>query len=286
MLSQASSFRLGDPRIQGRFMTVTAQTIVRNDDIFVGYAIQSAIDYVDQVIVFDTGSTDQTANVVEALAARYPAKIVLERKGPSDKARHTRLRQEMLDRTTTEWFLILDGDEVWTRRAMAEAIGTLSNNRQVEFVMAPFYACVGDLFHDYVRRGSHPILGRDERLLTKFIRLVPGLRWQGDYGVDTLVDASGSTAFRPDNSVITKNRFWHMTHLRRSSVDDSVYTSGGNRSDKQRPTYVGIGRRIREPLPEVFSQEFLEANRLPLSMALKNLVVTGASLMRRSRQAP
>lgn len=265
-------------------MTVTAHTIVRNDDIFVGYAIQSAIEYVDRVIVFDTGSTDKTADVVEALVARYPEKIVFERKGPSDKARHTKLRQEMLERTTTDWFLILDGDEVWTRRAMAEGIGTMSKGPHVEFVMAPFYACVGDLFHDYVRRGSHPILGRKERLLTKFIRCVPGLRWLGDYGVDTLVDASGSTAFRPDNSVVMKNRFWHMTHLRRSSVDDSVYTSGGSRSDKQRPTYLGIGRRIREPLPEVFSAEFLEANRLPLSMAARNLALIGASLIRRSRK--
>ncbi len=36
-------------------MSLTAHTIVRNDDLFVGYAIQSVIGLVYRFLVFDTG---------------------------------------------------------------------------------------------------------------------------------------------------------------------------------------------------------------------------------------
>ena len=264
-------------------MSLTAHTIICNDDVYVGYAIRSIIDHVERVFVFDTGSTDNTGTIIDALVADYPGKIVFERKGPSDKAKHTRLRQEMLDRTTTDWFMILDGDEVWTKRAIAEAVDTIARTPREDLLIAPYYACVGDVFHDYLRRGSFRILNRNDRLAPRFVRRVPGLHWRGEYGADMLVGADGNMALTQHNSLVLDHRFWHLTHLQRSSGDEGAYTSGGNRDDKRRPTYLGIGRRIKEPVPEVFDKAFLERNRLSFPAAAINLLAFGTRLLRRSR---
>ena len=32
----------------------------------------------------------------------------------------------MLEMTTTDWFMILDGDEVWTKRGIEEAVETIA----------------------------------------------------------------------------------------------------------------------------------------------------------------
>jgi glycosyltransferase involved in cell wall biosynthesis len=231
---------------------ITAHVIVRNDEAFVGYAIRSVIDYVDTVLVFDTGSTDGTVAVVRQIQEQHPEKVVLEEKGVADLARHTALRQEMLDRTVTEWFMILDGDEVWTRRAIGEASSLIEHGTNKDVLLAPLYACVGDLFHDYRRRGAARLLGRDERLSPRFVRLSPGLCWKGDYGHDVLVNANNKVIYNHDNSIVLSSGYWHLTHLERSSADRDVYSSGASRGDKRRRTHFLIGKPILEPLPEVF----------------------------------
>lgn len=242
--------------------SITAHCIVKNEEVFVGYVIRSVINHVDSVIVFDTGSTDAAPDIIRKIALEYPGKIVFEEKGPCDKVRHTELRQEMLDRTRTDWFMILDGDEVWTERGMGEAlILVTSADSRTDFLLAPFRLCVGDIFHESRRSGSYEFLGRRGNFALRFIRRIPGIHWSGAYGGDTIVDSSGALAWHIDNSRFLNHGFWHLTHLTRSAQDDSDYSSGGSRSSKRRLTYFLIGRRIGEQFPAVFLPD---ADRLKL----------------------
>ena len=59
---------------------ITAHCLVKNEENFVGYAIKSVVDFVDKVIVFDTGSTDKTIETVQSLIKEYPSKIILRKK--------------------------------------------------------------------------------------------------------------------------------------------------------------------------------------------------------------
>ncbi len=222
-------------------MSLTAHCLVKNEENFISYAIRSVIDIVDTVIVFDTGSTDKTVEIIEGLQAKYPTKIIFEKKGECDKKRHTQLRQEMVDRTTTDWFMILDGDEVWTKRAMDEALKII-NEKKVEVIESYFYECVGDVLHQFYKQGY------------KTIRFIKNRKvsWLGDYGSDTLVDKFSNVAILSSrNNVILKNKFWHTTHLARSVVQTD-YSSGKIRDSKVIPTYFLLGKRIRESVPEVF----------------------------------
>lgn len=239
-----------------KFMSsITAHCLIKNEEKFVGYAIKSVIEFVDYIIVFDTGSTDQTIEVVKELAKEYPNKIIFEEKGPCDKTRHTQLRQEMLDRTKTDWFMILDGDEIWTKRGMEEALAIIKNQPAIECVVAPFYLCVGDIYHTYSGKKSIKILGKTDFHYPRFIKIFPGPHWRGDYNEDTLLDKNNKEFCKTENSRFLANKYWHLTHLRRSSRDDFDYSSGGSRKIKRRLTYFIIGKKINESIPEVLQNK-------------------------------
>ena len=233
--------------------TITAHCMVKNEDQFVAFAIRSVIEHVDTVLVFDTGSTDSTVDIVEQLAAEFPEKIVFEQKGPCDKRRHTELRNEMVDRTTTEWWMILDGDEVWTDRGMQEATSIMSSESSVACIIAPFYLCVGDIYHASWR-GKHMVRGKRAHAMPRFYRNTKGIHWSGEYERDQILDEAGIEIHQKKEVVFLKNRYWHCTHLLRSTASDAVYSSGGERGKKQIPTYLCIGKRIRVSVPSVFLQ--------------------------------
>ena len=231
---------------------ITAHCLVKNEENFVGYAIKSVADFVDKIIVFDTGSTDKTVDIVQSLMQQYPDKIIFEEKGECDKKRHTELRQEMLDRTTTEWFMILDGDEVWTKRGMQEVSESVEKNDKIECLVAPFYLCVGDIYHRYYKRGNFEIFGRKDFFSPRFFKKVRSIHWFGDYDRDTLFD-DNKIFFNEQNTLFLKNKYWHLTHLKRSSKDGTDFSSNGVRKEKRRETYFVLGRAIKDSAPEVFN---------------------------------
>ncbi len=243
-------------------MLFTAHCLIRNEEYFVRYAIHSVVRHVNKLIVFDTGSTDGTVKKVEELSREFPGKILFEKKGEADPERHTKLRQEMIGRTTTEWFMILDGDEVWTERGLGEAVRLMGNDR-ADCLIAPFYLCVGDLYHASWR-GAYMIRGKKMHATPRFFRRTPGLHWEGSYNHDAIVDGDGRRVFEGDRVGFLKEKFWHVSHLTRSPNDEPVYSSGGNRQKKRRLTYFFIGKKIRESAPEVFGVE-PSASTAPLS---------------------
>lgn len=222
-------------------MSITAHCLVKNEENFVWYAIKSVIDFVDKIIVFDTGSADKTVEIIQGLVKEYPNKIIFEEKGPMDKKRHTALRQEMVDKTTTDWFMVLDGDEVWTERGMEEAVEIINKNN-ADCIESFFYECVGDIYHTHYKPGYKTI---------RFVKRGDA-EWKGDYGVDTLVSPKTGKIITEQKDLVLKNKFWHLTHLRRSAKDNEEYSSGTTRINKRRLTYFLIGRIIKESAPEVF----------------------------------
>jgi glycosyltransferase involved in cell wall biosynthesis len=251
---------------------LTIHCIVKNEEYFVGPALRSVLPYAVRAFVYDTGSTDATTRIIRALMKEFPGKITFEEKGAADKARHTALRQEMLDRTDTEWCMIVDGDEVWTTRGMEEATGVIAQDASASFMVAPFYLCVGDVYHASKREGKFDVLGRQGNYAIRFFRNTPELAWKGAYEHDTLVNKNDEAAFTRRNTVFLKEKFWHATHLARSSRDACDYSSGGTRKEKRRLTYTWIGVPISEPVPEAFGQNPEQTYALPQWRSLLNFI--------------
>lgn len=235
---------------------MTAHCLVKNEENFIGYAIRSVLDFVDHVIVFDTGSTDNTRAIIHELARQYPAKISFEEKGECTKDQHTQLRNEMIGRTKTDWFMILDGDEVWPTGTLEEARKRIASNSKLECLMTPFFLCVGDVYHQTVFSGSVEALGRTGFFYQRFVKKTRGVHWKGAYNSDTIYDESGQLFFNDLNTEFMDTHFWHATHLRRSRVLTD-FSSGAIRGKKMILTYFMIGKKINEPAPEVFNGENL-----------------------------
>jgi glycosyltransferase involved in cell wall biosynthesis len=236
--------------------TITAHCVVRNDENFIAYAVKSVIDFVDKVLIFDTGSTDSTVQEIQKLISKYPNKIDFEEKGECPKERHAAMRQEMLEKTTTDWFMLLDGDEVWTARGVKEAVSAINGvGDKINWLASPYYLCVGDVFHTYYKEKFDVFYQRVGFYTPRFIKNLKDVEWRGYYEQDTLYfKGTNKMVYDPQRIYFLNNRYWHLTHLDRSSQDSEVYTSGiaKNRGEKKRLTYFIIGKKISESIPEVF----------------------------------
>lgn len=188
---------------------ITAHCLVRNEEKWIWYAINSVIDYVDKILVFDTGSTDKTVEIIKSI--KNP-KIIFEEKGLVDKRGFTKLRQEMLDRTESEWFLILDGDEIWPEAGIRELRNVINSaGEEKQAIIAGEWVCIGDIFH-YSEKLENFVMGRA-------LRKIPGLHCTGEYGYESYADKDNLDASRWDRErlIFIKNKFFHMSFLQRSN---------------------------------------------------------------------
>lgn len=254
--------------------TITAHCLVKNEENFVWYAIKSVIDFVDRIIIFDTGSTDETISKIKDLKQKYPDKIIFEERGECDKKGHTDLRQEMIERTNTDWFLILDGDEIWTKRGVGEIMGIINDNPKAECLIASFYLCVGDIFH-YSKKGVYSILGKRGHFSPKVYKKLPGIHWSGDYGKgDAIFNADKEIFINDGNSVFLENRYWHASSLTRSQKDAEIKLGRHKEVMTYSLKFMGMGFEI--PKDEEFPEVFKGANdpilaRMPLFRSWINL---------------
>ena len=233
---------------------ITVHCIILNEECFIEAVLRSVLPFAHRILVFDTGSTDQTVDIVRRVQREFPEQIVFEEKGVADRARHTGLRQEMIERTTTDWCLIVDGDEIWTKRGGEELMQYIEKP-DAECVIVPFYLCVGDIFHETRRPGAYHMLGKDGWFSPRAFKKTKGVHWDGNYDNDVLRDDHNRVFFEVANVFWMTERYWHVSHLTRSSLDSEAYSSGGRRGTKRRLTYTFIGKPIHEEVPEVFAQE-------------------------------
>src|SRR3989344_8957687 len=238
---------------------ITAHCLIRNEERWIWYVIKSVINYVDKIFVFDTGSTDNTVKIVKSIKS---PKIIFEEKGVVDKKQYTALRQEMLDRTDTDWFMILDGDEVWTKAAIEELRKTVKNAPlDIDAIVVGQWTCMGDIFHysKAMEEFEHPQYPRMKGFrLPRAIRKIKGLHCIGLYGFESYADRNGLNISYWDlkRLLFLKNKFFHMTSLPRSSSrskDSEVMMRGPK-------TFFHKGTPFSEKMnyPEVFYKKHPE----------------------------
>ncbi len=233
---------------------LTAHCLVRNEENWVWYAINSVLPYVEQIIVFDTGSADKTVKIIKSIDS---PKIIFEEKGKADKVRYALLRQEMLDRTETDWFMVLDGDEIWQEATIKELIHALDSAKPFkDAVVVGEWMCQGDVFHysKEVESLSDPKAPANLTgyRLARAIRKLDGLKVIGIYGIESYADKNNCNVsdWEKKRLIYLRNRFIHMSFLPRSSrinFDRDVML----RAPKTRFT-KGIPFPVDFKYPEVF----------------------------------
>jgi len=204
-------------------MRIWAHTIVRNEERYIWYAVMSIIDYVDKVLIWDTGSEDSTLKIIEEIKKARPGKVSFKEVGKVNPEEFTKVRQKMLDESRCDWFVLIDGDEVWWEESIKKLTGTIQREGDtLETIVTPTYNIVGDIYHYQEKvAGGYEIDGRRGHFSLRAInRNIPGLYLKKPHGTQGFFDKNGILIQeRPKKFRKFLNApYMHFTHMVRSST--------------------------------------------------------------------
>lgn len=226
---------------------ITSHTVVRNEDRFIWFVLHSVLDFVDQMLVFDTGSTDATTEIIKSIKT---PKIVFEQKGEVDADEIVKLRQEQLNRTNTEWFLILDGDEIWWKDSIRQVKRiTEGSDDNLWGIVNPTINCVGDIFHYQEKQaGKYEFKGLKGHFAVRLIkRTLPGLHIQGTHPLEGYKDSQNKLITEYDEHLVFLDKpYLHLTNLNRSTTGTTKVIS------REKKFELGIPFPKDFRYPEVF----------------------------------
>lgn len=251
---------------------IWVNSLVKNEERWVWYAIQSVLSFVDRLIIWDTGSTDNTKQIIESIKSD---KIIFKPIGPVNKKEFGNIRNQMLKETRADWVWILDGDEIWPQTSsirLLKEIGNAFDNIQ-SFCVRPINF-VGDIRYvhpeTFAGQTPHGPKGLKGFFSTRiFRRNIPGLHAAGDYGKESFYDNNNLTLRERINHVkyFPNIYYWHMDYLPRSSCwvkDKEVMMRAKKRKYELgilRPSWIKIPKVFNLPRPEIVSPPFYKMNR-------------------------
>lgn len=200
---------------------IWANIIIKNEDRFIWFAIKSVVDYMDKLLIWDTGSSDNTVEIIKLLQKEYPNKIIFKEIGEIDPDGLTKARQKMLEETKSDWLLILDGDEIWWEKSITEVIDTINKKgEKLDAIINPVINLIGDLFHyQDESAGQYNFLGKKGHFNMRAVnRKIPGLHIKNTYPLEGFYDENNKLIQQKDDKLILVNEpLLHLTHLERSS---------------------------------------------------------------------
>lgn len=203
---------------------ITGHCLVRNEEHWTWFAIMSVIDHLDRLLVYDTGSTDATLEIIKTIENK---KLSFEKKGPITPQEFPQVRQEMLEKTDSDWVFLLDGDEVWPQWAIKKVVKAMNESEGVESIVVKTKNLVGDIYHyQEEAAGRYQIHGRRGHYnLRAFRKDIPGLHAAMPHGKQGYFDGSGKliqARSREKIAILDDVYYLHLTHLSRSSKDAEV----------------------------------------------------------------
>jgi len=226
---------------------ITAHMIVKNEDQWVYFAINSVLPYVDHFLITDTGSTDNTLKIIRSIKS---PKIKLTQTEAGTQKLVTALRQDQLNKTTTSWVWIVDADEIYPQKTAQECLD-FTKQGEVEGVVVRRYDLLGDVYHKQIESvGEYRLFGYAGHLLVRLINrdFLKGLHYEGNYPNEGFYTGEGQSILGRDKSQwrFTTHHLYHAMYLKRSSL-------GGNLNMFNRNKYkLETGITIKDSLPEIF----------------------------------
>jgi glycosyltransferase involved in cell wall biosynthesis len=236
---------------------LTAHVMVKNEENFIWFTLKSIIDFVEKILIYDTGSTDNTFKIIKSIKS---SKIFFKEYGSQNSKELVALRNDQIKKTETQWFLLLDGDEVWPKKSIAALTKKIKeiDNQKVGIVVKTINS-VGDIYHQLPQeKGEYRLLGRKGHLNIRAYKKSPDYFWTGTYPLEGYFDKKNQVFLndQDDRLDFLDVSYWHLTHLRRSS------------KNFPRRIKYDFGVKIKpQLLPEVFFKKIPPLVNNPLKKA-------------------
>lgn len=229
------------------YFSVTSHTIVRNEERWIKAGLLSVIDYIQEMLVWDTGSTDKTVEIIKSI--KNP-KIKFKEVGKVTRRRLVKLRNQQIKETKTDWFLLLDGDEIWPKRNLLVLFKAAREaDKKIIALVNRTRNCIGDVYHYLPEtKGKYRIGKWQGHLNIRLIRNLPDLKVIGKYPLEAYLYKGKPLQEQVENLKFVNTWYLHTTHLKRSGWWHQLKTIDRIRKFK----FFGKGIRMRkEELPEV-----------------------------------
>ena len=200
-------------------MEISAHMLVKNEENFVWYAINSVIDYVDELLIWDTGSIDKTVEIIKTI---NNPKIKFKEIGEVNPKQLSEARQKMLEETNADWIFVHDADEVWHDNVIKSITSTLKSLNNKDLIITPNRMLIGDIYH-YLedKAGQYKFYDKKGHYNIRLIRNVEGLNVSGVYPKEYYATKDGNPIQNTsrDKAFFDNNYYLHASFLPRSSKD-------------------------------------------------------------------
>jgi len=200
-------------------MKIWVNCIVHNEENFIWFAAASVIDFVDKILIWDTGSTDKTVEIIKEIKKEKGNKIEFKEVGTVDKYKFTKMRQAQLTQSDCDWIIILDGDEIWWEDSIKKVTDKIrKDGKRIDGIVVPMVVPVGDIHHFQEQRaGQYELLGRKGHFSLRAInRKIPGLHVDLPYGRESYLDSENKLIQERKGIIFQDAPYLHVTHLKRS----------------------------------------------------------------------
>jgi|WetSurMetagenome_2_1015567.scaffolds.fasta_scaffold77150_2 hypothetical protein len=231
---------------------IIVHCLVKNEENFIWYALNSVLPYVDKIMVWDTGSKDRTIDIIKLIKS---PKIDFQEVHSISAREHPRMRNKMLeatDKTKYRWLMILDGDEIWPSKNLEKVIYHLETHPETQAVYMRTFNTIGDIFHKRVDSAGHyHIKDMTGCLNLRFLNLknIPGLHAKHPHGQEGYYSGDNILVQDLPKVDFVETFYLHTTRLRRSPLDDVTLKRKGKRK-------LELGDRISQKmLPEILFVE-------------------------------
>lgn len=203
---------------------IVAHTIVKNESRWIWYVLMSVLPYVDEIIVGNHGSTDNTLEIIKSINS---PKIKIYDFSHISNERYSEVRTCMMTKTKTDWLLILDGDEIWPKSAIQNTLDIINHGFDLDFIVQPMYNLVGDIYHYQPESaGKYHLCGHKGHVTIRAINIkkIGDLKFQGAHMQQGMFDPQGVLIQdRPHAKFVYQPiKYFHTTHLHRSNLDQKV----------------------------------------------------------------
>ena len=202
-------------------MKIWVNTIVHNEENFIWFAVMSVVDFVDRVLIYDSGSEDKTVQIIEEIKKLKGDKIIFRKVGKVDAEGMSKLRQKMLEESNCDWILILDGDEIWWKNSIRRLVKKIRDERDnIDGIVVPVIIPVGDIYHiQEEAAGQYKLLGRKGHFNLRGInRKIPGLHIDKVYPLEGYMNEENQLIQEGHQTIFFDAPYLHVTHLIRSSI--------------------------------------------------------------------
>ena len=233
-------------------MNLTGHMLIKNEERWIWFAINSVLPYLSKLIIFDTGSTDNTLKIIQKINS---PKIILKKRTIKNRQSISKLRNQMISLTSTKWFVLVDGDEIWPSLQLKKLISQIKNTKKTDLgIVSKTRNCVGDIFHFQPdQAGRYTFGSKTGHYTIRAYKRSPKFAWKGQYPHESYSNQTGQNIATLDKQLIFSDTYYyHTTHLKRS-------TKSGDKQVVDRPQKYKLEIGIKAPkseLPEVIFEKY------------------------------